>query len=398
MGRWGALSSKALRVLLGAGFALACAAAVAATSGLAPAIGLEGVRFGGDAHQTRMVLDLEQGASAKVPEGDAEGRTLVLDFRALKGEGRLEGPGSGLVRRWTLEAVRGGARLSLDLAAQGRIRRRFLLPPADGVDHYRYVIDVEASDAVAPAAEAPVTAAFQDPLAPSRAWHVRKVVVIDAGHGGQDPGAQGAEAVEKNVTLAAAKVLAARLEDEGRYKVVLTRDSDVFVPLSERVQIARKSGADLFISLHADSGENPQTHGATVYTLSDQGTTRVSQVLSGHEWFSRAAARSADPAVGKILLDLSQRSTRNESAEFADVLLSRIADRNVDLLPRSHRDANYFVLLAPDVPAVLLEMGFITNPEDEARLTDPRARRRMMDAVADAIDAYFDGEMRLASR
>ncbi|MHB8529630.1 MAG: N-acetylmuramoyl-L-alanine amidase family protein, partial [Caulobacteraceae bacterium] len=225
-----------------------------------------------------------------------------------------------------------------------------------------------------------------------------KVVVIDAGHGGHDPGAQGGSAEEKDITLAAAKALKTRLEREGHYRVVMTRASDVFVPLDERVQIARRAGADLFISLHADSGENADTHGASVYTLSEEAGDRVGRVLSRNEWFRRTAERADDPAVGEILLDLSQRSTRNRSAVFAKLLVDRIADDDVDLLPRSHRDAGYFVLLAPDVPAALLEMGFITSPQDEARLTDPAARERLMDAVAGAIDAYFAGEVRLASR
>jgi N-acetylmuramoyl-L-alanine amidase len=221
--------------------------------------------------------------------------------------------------------------------------------------------------------------------------------VIDAGHGGQDPGAQSASHEEKNITLPAARALAARLERDGHYKVVMTRSSDVYVPLEQRVQIARRAGADLFISLHADSGSDPATHGASVYTLSDQAGGRVTQVLDRHEWFSRMAAREGDPAVGQILLDLTQRSTRNRSSVFAQMLVDRIAER-VDVLPRGHRDAGYFVLLAPDVPAVLLEMGFISSPQDEKRLVDPAQRGRLMDAVSGAIDAYFASQTRLAAR
>ena len=222
------------------------------------------------------------------------------------------------------------------------------------------------------------------------------MVVIDAGHGGHDPGAQSSDANEKDITLTAALALRARLERSGRYKVVMTRESDVFVPLEERVRIARRAGADLFIALHADSaGADAKAHGASVYTLSDHGVTRVKEVLDGHEWFGRAAARN-DPAVGGILLDLTQRTTLNRSSVFAQLLIDRLSDK-IDLLPNTHRDAGYFVLLAPDVPAVLLEMGFITCPSDEARLTDPAQRRQLVDAVADAIDAYFAGEVRVAA-
>jgi N-acetylmuramoyl-L-alanine amidase len=224
----------------------------------------------------------------------------------------------------------------------------------------------------------------------------RKVVVIDAGHGGHDPGAQSADANEKDITLAAALELRRRLERTGRYRVVMTRTSDVFVPLEERVRIARRAGADLFIALHADSaGADSAPHGASVYTLSDHGEARVGQVLDGHEWFAKAQRR--DAGVSKILLDLTQRSTLNRSSVFAAMLIAALSDK-VDLLPRSHRDAGYYVLLAPDVPAVLLEMGFISSPVDEARLADPTQRRALMEAVSAAIDAYFAGSSQLAER
>jgi N-acetylmuramoyl-L-alanine amidase len=223
----------------------------------------------------------------------------------------------------------------------------------------------------------------------------RKVIVIDAGHGGHDPGAQSDGQNEKDITLAAALHLRHRLLRDGRYRVVMTRSSDVFVPLETRVSIARRAGADLFIALHADSaGDNDATHGASVYTLSGHGEARVKEVLTGHEWFNRAAPRN-DPAVNGILLDLTQRSTLNRSNEFAQLLVGRLS-RKIDVLPKSHRDAGYFVLLAPDVPAVLLEMGFITSPQDEARLTNPARRNALMDMVGDAIDDYFRGEMRVA--
>jgi N-acetylmuramoyl-L-alanine amidase len=223
-----------------------------------------------------------------------------------------------------------------------------------------------------------------------------KVIVIDAGHGGHDPGARSLVRNEKDITLAAAKSLKALLEKSGRYKVVLTRDTDIFIPLESRVQIARRAGADLFISLHADSaGSDPTPHGASIYTLSDSGQNRVNYVLKPSDWLSKGGDHRTDAGVRQILLDLTQRSTRNRSSEFASLLIDHISDR-VDMLPRSHRDAGYFVLLAPDVPAVLLEMGFITNPGDEMRLTDPAQRENLMAGVADAIDAYFTGGTRLA--
>jgi N-acetylmuramoyl-L-alanine amidase len=402
-------------------FGGACAAAVAATHEVViPTSGVIKVRLGGDKAETRVVIDLSQSVSAKVDEANGAARQFVLFLPTVGASGVLQGEGRGLVRSWKIDNTSRGGRLALRLDRPGVIRRRFLLPPTDTVSAYRYVIDIDAdpgqgapavettsvltipAEPAEPAATAPTAVVTAAPvtMAPApapRARHSVKVVVIDAGHGGQDPGAQSATHEEKNITLPAARALAARLERDGHYKVVMTRSSDVYVPLEQRVQIARRAGADLFISLHADSGSDAAIHGASVYTLSDQAGGRVTQVLDRHEWFSRMAAREGDPAVGQILLDLTQRSTRNRSSVFAQMLVDRIAER-VDVLPRSHRDAGYFVLLAPDVPAVLLEMGFISSPQDEKRLVDPAQRGRLMDAVSGAIDAYFAAQTRLAAR
>jgi len=180
--------------------------------------------------------------------------------------------------------------------------------------------------------------------------------------------------------------------------VVMTRDTDTFVPLETRVQIARAADADLFISLHSDSGTDPSMQGATVYTLSDKGSDRVVRnVMDTNDWFINVNLPGHDRAVNQILLDLTQRATRNRSAAFAETLLDHIGDE-APLLQHSHRDAGFMVLLAPDVPAVLLEMGFITNPQDEARLADPGARRQLMNAVGDSIDAYFTHQTQIAAR
>ena len=311
------------------------------------------------------------------------------------------------------------------------MKRRFLLSPGDGVPVYRYVIDLSSEAPAAPAPPAAVAGAAPfdriggaiataipapssttpsaspppaavpikalaplQPLLPSK-----RVVVIDAGHGGKDPGAGGADSHEKDITLAAAKALRDRLQKSGKYKVVMTRDTDVFIPLEQRVQIARRANADLFISLHADSGADTNVRGATVYTLSDKGADRVAKhvIDKNNDWFMNVNLGGADASVNRILLDLTQRGTVNRSASFAKTLLDRISTRT-QLLQRSHRDAGFMVLLAPDVPAVLLEMGFITNKEDERLLKDSSHRREVMDAAGDAIDSYFAEEQRYALR
>ena len=379
--RWG-------RVTLGVLVAAACAVTVAAGVGTSAPSDVLGVRLGGDQDETRVVVDLKTPVSGALAAGPGR---IDLVLKGASAAAPIQGAGRGLVRDWSVDRASGGARLTLDLAAQAQVRRRFLLPPADGVANYRYVVDIaaQAPEAAALPAVAPAPVA-----APP---HARKVIVLDPGHGGKDPGAQGQGYDEKTLTLAAALALKDRLERTGRYQVVMTRASDEFISLEDRVQIARSAGADLFLSLHADSGPDRATHGATVYTLSEKGETRVGYVLSRHEWFLMPTTNNNDQAVGQILLDLTQRSTRNRSAIFAQDLIERVGDA-APLVPRSQRDANYFVLLAPDVPAALLEMGFITNAADASRLNNERERAALADRIAQAIDAYFATPTRFAAR
>ena len=365
--------------------------------------GLLKVRLGGDQSETRIVLDLDRSVTGKLMADGADGK-IVVALPRIDTAGDLSGGGQGLVRRWNLERGPTALKLNIDLARGAEVRRRFLLPPGDGVSTYRYVIDLKALETgrrgpgpagvvASPRAVAPA------PIIAARAT-VRggpRVVVIDPGHGGKDPGAPGRSAHEKDVTLAAAKALKARLERTGRYRVVMTRPTDTYVPLDARVRIARSADADLFISLHADSGPTTAMRGASVYTLSERGESRATSVLRKDDWLMPASFPGADRTVGEIILDLTQRSTRNRSADFAQLLLESIADETT-LLRRSHRDGNLMVLLAPDVPAVLLEMGFINNPDDERQLTDSASRKRLMNAVGDAVDAWFARQVKTASR
>jgi N-acetylmuramoyl-L-alanine amidase len=402
--RTNSLTARWMRAALGLALAAGCAVAVAASARQPDAPDVVSVRLGGDVAQTRIVVDLRRAASGAVDDDRASPTRIALILKGASSPNPLRGAGHGLVRGWTIADAPGGARLTLDLAGRGVVARRFLLPPADGVTDFRYVIDVAAQGPISAralaaassrdSASAATPASFTEPTPAAR---LRKIVVLDPGHGGKDPGASGGSSFEKNVTLATALALKARLEATGRYQVVMTRATDVYITLDERVQIARRAGADLFLSLHADSGPDRGIHGASVYTLSEQGRQRVGSVLGRHEWFLQQAADSDDQAVGQILLDLTQRTTRNRSASFAQTLIERVGDR-APLLPRSQRDAGYFVLLAPDVPAALLEMGFITNPTDEARLNDPSQRGALADKIAQAIDAYFASRTRLAAR
>lgn len=375
--------------------------AVAASHAATNPADLLKVRLGGDATQTRIVIDLDHATSGKlVADGSADGRVVLLLGGVAAGDGQ-QGEGQALVKRWLVDQQGAAARLQMDIAPNTRVKRRFLLPPADGVDHYRYVIDVaaiEAGDVQLTKAAAPRPLALRTGFLPAKApmLSMKRTIVIDAGHGGHDPGARGVQGFEKDVNLAAALALKDRLERSGRYKVVLTRDSDVYIALADRVRIAQRAGADLFISLHSDSGPNPEVRGASVYTLSDKASLRATKFVSRDDWYMKASL-TGDRGVRDILFDLTQRATKNRSAAFAETLVSHIQDRT-ELLRRTHRDAGFMVLLAPEVPAVLLEMGFVSNPQDEAMLRDPAQRQRMMNAVADSIDDYFGQTARLAAR
>ena len=388
--------------------ALACAAVVAgfvavAASHAAPnAAGLLNVRLGGDATTTRIVIDLDRATSGKLVADGLSGGRIVLLLGDVSAAGGQQGQGQGLVKRWVVDQQGAAARLQMDIAPQAKVKRRFLLPPADGVDHYRYVVDVapatpdEIKLAKASAPPPPLTLRANFLPAKASTLSMKRTIVIDAGHGGHDPGARGAEGFEKDVNLAAAQALKARLEKSGRYRVVLTRDDDVYIALDDRVRIAQRAGADLFISLHSDSGPDPEVRGASVYTLSDKASMRATRFVSRDDWYMKASL-TGDRSVRDILFDLTQRATKNRSAAFAETLVGHI-DGRAPLLRRSHRDAGFMVLLAPEVPAVLLEMGFVSNPQDEAMLRDPAQRSRLMDAVADSIDDYFNETTRVASR
>ncbi|CAN7167108.1 N-acetylmuramoyl-L-alanine amidase [Phenylobacterium sp. LjRoot225] len=380
------------RGLLIAAAAVLGLAAVAASHAATVSAGLLKIRLGGDATQTRIVIDLDHAATGKVIADGADDRRVVLVLQGAATEG-TQGAGVGLVKAWVADQTAGGARLRIDLSADGRIKRRFLLPPADGIDHYRYVVDIaplEAAPVRPTKAAAPTAVRLRAPLP------LKKVVVIDAGHGGNDPGARGAMGLEKDINLVAALALKAQLERTGRYKVVMTREADVYVPLEDRVRVAQRSDADLFISLHSDSAAEPGLRGVSVYTLSDKAFARATRFVKADDWFMRASLTS-DPGVSDILFDLTQRATKNRSATFAESLVGKL-DGRAPLLRRSHRSAGFMVLLAPDVPAVLLEMGFLSNAQDEQRLRDPHQRAELVEGVAAAIDDYFAESTRIAAR
>ncbi len=218
----------------------------------------------------------------------------------------------------------------------------------------------------------------------------KPVIVIDPGHGGHDPGAIGVKGTkEKAITSAAAKELRKQLLATGRYRVMVTRSRDIYVDHEERLRIARAGGADLFISIHADSAGNKTARGASVYTLADRAKNRSKRIVNNQNWIMDVdLAKQSDP-VGDILVDLAQRTTETQSEQFADVLLKNLGG-TTHLIGNSHRRAGYFVLLAPDVPAVLLELGFLSNAKDEKLLNSSSHRKKVLRSVTRSINSYFD--------
>jgi N-acetylmuramoyl-L-alanine amidase len=220
------------------------------------------------------------------------------------------------------------------------------------------------------------------------------VIVLDPGHGGRDPGAIGPKGtMEKDITLKMANELQALLESTGRYKVILTRTQDELLALRQRIEIARSAQADLFISLHADHNDKTALRGASVYTLSEHASDAEAAALAAREnkedLITGVDLSSQSAMVTSILIDLAQRETKNLSAQFAGKLTEELASRTL-VLRNSHRFAGFVVLKAPDVPSALVELGYLSNLEDEAALNSKRHRRQLGYAFRDALDRYFE--------
>lgn len=215
----------------------------------------------------------------------------------------------------------------------------------------------------------------------------RPLVVIDPGHGGRDPGASGQRGTrEKDLTLILAQELRDRLAQRGRVRIALTRDSDATLTLEDRAAIARRLGADLFLAIHADSANNPQARGATAYSLSEVASDADAALLAARQNGEGAVASVANGSVRSLLADLAVRDEMAAGADFA-IRLIRNAEGLVPFRPEPHRFAAFRVLRRAEAPAVLFEVGYLSNAEDEAMLLDPRQRARIVDALARAIEA-----------
>jgi N-acetylmuramoyl-L-alanine amidase len=362
------------------------------------------VRVGGDGAQTRLVVDFNQ----KI---DIRAFTLANPYRVVIDMPQVafqfpartgEKSGRGLIKAFRFGLVmQGGSRMVLDLAKPARIDRAFVLE-SNNEQPARLVLDLSAVDretflrAIALENRAPDQSYSQrpPPTAEEKA-DPRPLVVIDPGHGGIDNGTRAASGeLEKSIVLEFSLMLRDQIEKIGKYRVVMTRTDDTFIPLGERVNMARTRQASLFVSVHADAlarGDG-DAQGATVYTLSETASDAAAARLAENENRADAIAGvdlSAEPDdVAGILYDLALRETKSFSVLFARGLVGEM--RNAT---RMHKDplrsAGFRVLKAPDVPSVLIELGYVSNRGDLKHLTSEAWRSRTAASIAKAIDTYF---------
>ena len=386
------------------------------------------VRVGQHGERIRVVLDLDRGIDFDVFTLPEPYRVVVnlpeidwaFDQHHLpKDKGLLSRMRYGLFSPGT-------SRMVLDVNGPVSVEKSFVLKPIDG-KHWRFVMDlapttetvflealaaqrakarksldelVASTTATTPEAAPQVVeppAGTSSASLPPRKPSVpgKYIIAIDAGHGGVDPGTISRSGrYEKTITLAMARNLRDALEATGRYKVVMTRDRDIFLRLRDRVTVARKAGADLFLSIHVNSASSSKARGLSVYTLSERASDKEAAKLAAKENKADLIAgidlstESSD--VTNILLDLAQRETMNQSSIFAQNLVSELR-REIKMLRNSHRFAGFAVLKAPDMPSVLVELGFFSNKQDERNLVSESYRKKMAQGMVRGIDQHFKG-------
>lgn len=430
--------------------------ALSAQSEAFSAVEVRGLRLGEHPEKSRIVLDISKNVAYSLATL-ADPYRIVIDLPDVEWTAarRSASTSVGLITGYRFGLFQpGNSRLVLDLSGPAKVKAAYFLPAVGEAGKNgatRLVIDIISTDrssflasskplpprrapsGTGPSAEptphklilkppsrgseGPIVAMTLPPAAiiaprPERAPAERdlppapkpgkpqlkippvRTVVVDAGHGGVDPGAITNSGVfEKGITLDVARRLGVLLGATGRYRVLLTRDRDIFVRLAERVAKARDSSADLFISIHADSIDLPNLRGASVYTLSEQASDKEAEALADKENSSDLIAGlnigdETDEIVRSILIDLAQRETMNKSVKFAKLLLPELR-REGALLKNSHRFAGFRVLKAPDVPSVLVELGLLSNRYDAQLLTTNPGRQKLAGAIKRAVDFYF---------
>lgn len=368
-------------------------------------------RLAGDDQRTRFVMDIDRTVAFRIFALPDPYRIVIdlpeLDFSKA---GTPQTDGRGLVTAYRYgRFAPGKSRIVLDASGPFKIDKSFILEPVD-TQPARLVVDMVPVDrrafmrelALAPAVptdrkklpgEMAAPSSPVQAIPPGGAAGRMPLIVVDAGHGGVDPGAIGkGGTLEKDIVLAVSRMFADKLEASGKYRVRMTRDDDTFVRLGDRVDIARNAEASLLVSIHADAIKIAGIGGATVYTRSDKASDLAAAMLADRE--NRAdliagfdLSEETDEVAG-ILFDLARRETRNFSTIFGRTLVDKFRGR-VRLIKNPLRSARFHVLAAPDVPSVLVELGYLTNAQDEKTMLKPEWREKVTSALVDAVDAYF---------
>lgn len=377
-------------------------------------VNVQNMRVGNQSDGARVVFDINQSINYRVFLLDNPKRVVVDLDDANIGALKTKVSNQVILNSRVGKMSGNDKRIVFDLSRPAIIKKAFLIPPQSG-QGWRLVIDLSMTgeNAFKSKIGNKYVVTNNTKFAPeeeksSGSWwsfgsadepksdtkiNRKRIIVLDPGHGGKDPGAIGAYAktYEKNITLAMGKELKQLLQSKG-YVVYLTRETDIFIPLRQRTKIAQKYKADLFMSIHADSAQNRNATGLSVYTLSDTASDKEAAALAEREnkadIIGGIDLGGNTKEVNDILISLSQTDTRNKSSKYATYLVQEMS-RNVKLVKNTHRFAGFAVLKAPDVPAALLEMGYLSNRTEEANLRTSSYRKKLAESVARAVDKYF---------
>ena len=384
-----------------------------ATGESAAATEVTKVRIGVHPQKTRLVLETTKAFPYRIFQLGNPYR-VVIDLPDVSWRAPLRQMKKpvGFVANYRFGLFRpGNSRVVVDVTGPVRIARHAILGGGSG-EGTRFFLDLEpvtpkafqqargkvhSRQWVAPKAPKRPNA---DTTIKERRAGGRRLVMIDPGHGGVDPGAIGRSGTfESHVVLKAAHEVKRKLESTGRYIAKLTRSRDIYIPLRDRFRKAEVVGAELFISLHADSINNPKIRGASVYTLSEKASDTEAEALAAKENRSDIIAgvdlTEQSDTVASVLISLRQRHTKDESAHFARFMVDNLG-KSVRLLRNTHRFAGFAVLKSPDVPSVLVELGYLSNRYDEKLLKSKQYRAKISKAMLRAIDAYFERKERLS--
>lgn len=399
-------------------------------------LSLKTLRYGVHADKTRIVIELNKETDFRVFMEGGKDYTLIVDVPTLKWDSvQYKKPQKPIVSAGVSHKNPSVSRLVFKMKDTNFVRSAFMIPASKKAPA-KLVVDISPCDlktfnakksiihgtlktmekiklpfagnkteplvankTASTPKKSPIDAIVEkiveeEKKAPKKQKPSKKyTVMIDPGHGGVDPGAIGGRIKEKNITLSMAKTLKKTLEKTGRYNVYLTRKNDVYLKLHQRVALARYKEADLFISIHADSIGKKNVSGASVYTISDKASDKETAKLAAREnqsdLISGVDLSTEDKDVASILIDLSIRETTNQSKFFANNVVRAMQDKKLKMLQNPHRYAGFAVLKAPDIPSVLIEIGFVSNEAEARRLMDKKHQERLSSAILRGIERYF---------